>query len=70
MYTVRNFKTKKVVKIELDFHVRLADLGDDVGGLLDAGEKIVRPVARIDRLDQARDVVAPRQIRRARDDWR
>ena len=45
-----------VIEIELDAHVRRADLADDVGGVLDAAEKIVRPVARIDRLDQQRDI--------------
>jgi hypothetical protein len=44
-----------MIKIELDAQVRRADLTDDVGGMLDVPEKIVRPVARIDRLDQHGD---------------
>ncbi len=54
-----------VIEVELDAHVRPLHLGDDVGRLLDAGEEIVRPVARIDRLDQQRDVLLPRRIGRA-----
>src|ERR1700685_1865757 len=45
-----------VIKIELDAHIGRADLGDDIGGMLDAAQEIARPVARIDRLDQQRDV--------------
>ena len=40
----------------------LAGLGDDVGGVLDPIEKIIRPVARIDRLDQQRDIFGRRDI--------
>ena len=36
----------RMVEIELDAQVRLAGLGDDVGGVLDAVEEIIRPVAR------------------------
>src|SRR5580704_11574301 len=45
-----------VVEIELDAHIRRADLGDNVGGVLDPAQEIARPVARIDRFDQQRDV--------------
>src|SRR5262249_35207909 len=45
----------RVIEIELDAHVRLAHLGDNVGGVLGAGEEIVGTIARIDRLDQQRD---------------
>src|SRR5664279_2504929 len=33
-----------MIKIELDAQVRPADFGDDVGGVLDAVEEIIRPV--------------------------
>src|SRR5579864_2989902 len=45
-----------VIEIELDAHIGRADLGDDVGGVLDPAQEIIRPVALIDRLDQQRDV--------------
>ena len=51
-----------MIEIELHADVRLADLGDDVGGVLDAVEEIIRPVARIDRLDQQRDVLCGGEI--------
>ena len=37
-------------------------LGDDIGGVLDAVEVVARPVARIDRLDQERDVLLGREV--------
>ena len=46
-----------MIEIELDAHIRPSDLANDSGGMLGPGEKIVRPVARIDRLDQQRDVL-------------
>ena len=55
-----------VIKIELHAQVRLADLGDDVGGVLGAIEEIARPVARIDRLDQQFDVFCRGEIGGAR----
>ena len=55
-----------MVEIVLDFHIGLADLGDDVGGLLDAAEKIIRPVARVDRLDQQGDFLVRGQVGCAR----
>src|SRR5215218_9816395 len=45
----------RVVKIELDADVGLADLLNDVGGLLGAAEEIVWAVAQVDRLNQERD---------------
>ena len=45
-----------VIEIELDAHIRRADFGDDIGGVLDAAQEIARPVALIDWLDQQRDV--------------
>src|SRR5712691_4257382 len=45
-----------VIEVELDAQVRVFYLRDDVGRLLGAGEEIVRAVARVDRLDQQRDV--------------
>jgi hypothetical protein len=44
-----------VIKIELDAQVGRADLADYVGGVLDMLEKIIGPVARIDRFDQYDD---------------
>ena len=41
-----------MIEIELDAQVRRADLAHDVGGMLDAAEEIVGPVARVERLDQ------------------
>src|SRR5215510_6645531 len=52
----------RVVEVELHAYVRPLYLGDDIGRLLGASEEIVRPVARIDRLDQQRDVLLRRQI--------
>ena len=57
----------RVIEVELHAHVRPLHLGDDVGRLLGAGEEIVRPVARIDRLDQQRDVFLLRGIGDARE---
>src|SRR5713226_2877190 len=54
-----------VIEIELDAHIRPLDLGDDVGCLLDTGEEIIRPIARIERLDQQRDVACARRIGRS-----
>ncbi len=51
-----------VIEIELHLDVRLARLGDDVGGVLDVVEEIIRPVARVDRLDQQRDVLGRGEI--------
>ncbi len=45
-----------MIEIELDAHVGLADLADDVGGVLDVVEEVAGPVARIDRLHQDFDV--------------
>src|SRR5262245_24048541 len=56
-----------VIEVELDAHVRPLHLGDDVGRLLGSGEEIVRPVARIDRLDQQRDVLLLRRVGDARE---
>src|SRR5262245_10016646 len=52
----------RVIEVKLDAHVRPLHLGDDVDRLLGAGEEIIRPVARIDRLDQERDVLLPRRV--------
>ena len=57
----------RVIEIELHAQVFPLDLGDDVGRVLGAGEEIVRPVARIERLDQERDVLLRRSVRRARE---
>ena len=54
-----------MIEIELDAHIRRADFGDDVGGVLDAAEEIARPIARIDRLDEQRDIRLGRIGRRA-----
>ncbi len=35
-----------MIEIELHAQVGLADLGDDIGGMLDLVEKIIRQVAR------------------------
>src|SRR5262249_55773299 len=56
-----------VIEVELDAYVRPLPLGDEAGRLLGAGEEIVRPVARIDRLDQQRDVFLLRGIGDARE---
>src|ERR1700730_17449809 len=53
-----------MIEIELDAQIWTADLGDDVRRLFDAGEEVIRPIARIDGLDQARDVALARCIRR------
>lgn len=53
-----------VIEIELDLHVRLAELGDNVGGVLDAVEIIIRPVARVDRLDLYVDALGTGEISR------
>ena len=52
----------RVIEIELDADIRLADLRDDVGGMFGAVEEIIRPVAVVDRLDQQRDVFRRGQI--------
>ena len=59
-----------MIEIELDSHVRHPGLGDDVGGVLDVIEKIARPVARVDRLDQQRDVLGGGEIGGALQDCR
>jgi hypothetical protein len=51
-----------MIEIELDAHICPIDLGDDVGRMLDAGEEIIRPVARIERLEENRDVALSRRI--------
>src|SRR5439155_5772541 len=51
-----------VIEIELNAHIRPLHLGDDVGCLLDAAEEIIRPIARVERLDQERDVALARRI--------
>ena len=56
-----------VIEIELDAHIFPFNLGDDVGGVLGAVQVIVRPVARIDRLDQERDVFLRRRVGGARE---
>ena len=53
-----------MIEVELDAHVRPLHLGDDIGRVLGAGEKIVGPVARIDRLDQHGHVLLARRIGR------
>ena len=53
-----------MIEIELDADVSPLRLGDDVGGVLDPVEEVARPVARIDRLDQQRDVLLGREIGR------
>src|ERR1700722_265023 len=45
-----------VIKIELDAHIRRADFVDESRSVFGMAEKITGPVARIDRLDQQRDV--------------
>src|SRR6266576_2990 len=42
----------RMIEIELDAHIRRADLGDDVGDVLNTAEEIIGPVTRIDRLEQ------------------
>ena len=51
-----------VIEIELHADVRLAGLGDDVGGVLDAVEEIIRPVDGVDRLDQQVDILGGGEI--------
>ena len=51
-----------MIEIELDADVLALRLGDEVGGVLDPVEEIARPVARIDRLDQQRDVLLRREV--------
>src|SRR6185437_494310 len=51
-----------VIEIELHAQVGPSHLGDDIGGVLDVIEEVVRPVARIDRLDQKRDVFLCRKV--------
>ena len=41
-----------VIKIELNAQIGAADLGDDIGGLLDAIEEIAGRSRRVERLDQ------------------
>src|SRR5262249_33168709 len=55
-----------VIEVELDLHVRPPDLGDEIGRLLDPADEIVGPVARVERLDQQRDVLLRREIGRGR----
>lgn len=57
----------RVVKVELNADVWPVQLGDDAGRVLGTGEEIVRPVARIERFDQQRDVFRGGSIRRARE---
>ena len=45
-----------VVEVVHDLQVRLADLGDHVGDVLDARDEIVRPVALVERLQHQEDV--------------
>ena len=54
-----------MIEIELDAHIRPPDLANDGGGMLGPGEKIVRPVAWIDRLDQERNGLFGCQVGRA-----
>ena len=56
-----------VIEIELNAHIRPSDLANDIGGLLDAREEIIRSVARIDRLDQQRNATLTCHIGRPRE---
>ena len=51
-----------VIEIELDAHIRAVDPGDQVRRLLDPSDEIVRPVARIERLDQQHDILLRREV--------
>src|SRR5918993_365773 len=54
-----------VIKIELDADIRSPDLGDNVGRLLRTCKEVIRPVTRIDRLDQQHNVLLHSRISRA-----
>src|SRR5436190_15000693 len=47
----------RMIEVELDADIRPLYLGDEVGGVLGAGEKVVRTISRIDGLEQDRDVL-------------
>src|SRR3974390_83204 len=53
-----------MIEVELDTHIRPRNLVDDVGGVLDPAEEIVRAVTWIERLDQERDVAFAHRISR------
>ena len=45
-----------MIEVELNAHVGRTNFANNISGVLDTVEKIIRPVARVDRLDQERDV--------------
>src|SRR5437660_24959 len=45
-----------MIEVELNAHIWPLNFGNDVGRLLDPAEEIIRPIARVERLDQERDV--------------
>src|SRR5262249_20400331 len=51
-----------VIAVELQAHVFPPDLGDHVGGVLDAREEIAGPVARVERLEQELDALLGRKV--------
>src|SRR5262245_3630876 len=55
-----------MIEIELHADIWLSDFCNHVGRVLDVIEKIIRPVARVNRLDQQRDVFCCRKVGRAR----
>src|SRR5215475_7295902 len=54
-----------VVEIELNTHVGPPNFANNGGGMLGPGEKIIRPVAWIDRLNQERNGLFSRQVSRS-----
>src|SRR5262245_28921342 len=55
-----------MIEIELHPDIWLSDFCDHISRVLDVIEKIIRPIARVDRFDQQRDVFGCRKVSRAR----
>src|SRR5262245_36349511 len=55
----------RMKKIELNAHVWPLHLGNNIGSVFHAGTKVVRPIARVDRLDQQSDLIHKRYVGRA-----
>ena len=56
-----------MIEVVHDLQVRLADLGDDVGDVLDVRDEIAGPVALVERLQHQEDVFCRRLVAGARE---
>src|SRR3954451_1790032 len=52
----------RMIEVELNAHIWPLKFGNDVGRLLDPAEEIIRPIARVKRLDQQGDVALARRV--------